>query len=312
MNRTLFEQISQLRTEQANPRTVAMDEMSTEELLTLMNDEDQKIALAVRQEIPHIARAVDAITHAWRSGGRLIYVGAGTSGRLGILDAAECPPTFGVPPTLVRGIIAGGQAAVFAAQEGAEDDPTAGAEALASEAVTVCDVVCGISASGRTPFVIGALAYAKSCGTTTILVTTNERRQVESFCPSADIIIAPNVGPEIIAGSTRLKSGTAQKLILNMLSTAAMVRIGKTYRNIMIDVQPLSAKLRERACGIVMRIAGVDYDTASATLQQAGGNVKVALVMLLRKCDRTTAQTLLDAANGSVHFAVTLNNRAEQ
>jgi|DewCreStandDraft_5_1066085.scaffolds.fasta_scaffold00005_292 N-acetylmuramic acid 6-phosphate etherase len=311
MNRALFEQIRQLRTEQPNPASAAMDAMATEDFLRMMNDEDQKVALAVREEIPHIAAAVEAIAHAFASGGRLLYVGAGTSGRLGILDAAECPPTFGVPPTMVRGIIAGGPPAVFAAQEGAEDDPTAGAEALAAECVRSCDVVCGISASGRTPFVLGALGYAKVCGAVTVLVTTNDRRQVEQFCPSADIIIAPNVGPEILAGSTRLKSGTAQKLVLNMLSTAAMVRIGKTYGNIMVDVQPLSAKLRERACGIVMRIAGVDYEVAASTLQQAGGNVKAALVMLLAGCDASRAQTLLREAAGSVRQAVHLHNGAK-
>ncbi|GIV50732.1 MAG: N-acetylmuramic acid 6-phosphate etherase [Candidatus Kapaibacterium sp.] len=311
MNRTLFEQIRQLRTEQPNPASAAMDAMATEDFLRMMNDEDQKVALAVREEIPHIAAAAEAITRAFACGGRLLYVGAGTSGRLGIMDAAECPPTFGVPPTMVRGIIAGGPPAVFAAQEGAEDDPTAGAEALAAEGVGSSDVVCGISASGRTPFVLGALEYAKACSAVTVLVTTNDRRQVEAFCPSADIIIAPNVGPEILAGSTRLKSGTAQKLVLNMLSTAAMVRIGKTYGNIMVDVQPLSAKLRERACGIVMQIAGVDYDVAASTLQQAGGNVKAALVMLLAGCDASRAQTLLQEAAGSVRKAVHLHNGAK-
>lgn len=311
MNRALFEQIRHLRTEQPNPASAAMDAMATEDFLRMMNEEDQKVALAVREEIPQIAAAAEAIARAVGSGGRLLYIGAGTSGRLGIMDAAECPPTFGVPPTMVRGIIAGGPQAVFAAQEGAEDDPTAGAEALAAEGVSMCDVVCGISASGRTPFVLGALEYAKAFGAVTVLVTTNDRRQVEQFCPSADIIIAPNVGPEIIAGSTRLKSGTAQKLVLNMLSTAAMVRIGKTYGNIMVDVQPLSAKLRERACGIVMRIASVDYDVAAATLQQAGGNVKAALVMLLAGCDASRAHALLRAAGGSVRKAVHLHNGAK-
>lgn len=311
MSRTLFEQIRQLRTEQPNPVSSAMDAMATEDLLRMMNDEDQKVAPAVREEIPHIAVAADAIARAFISGGRLFYVGAGTSGRLGILDAAECPPTFGVPSTMVRGIIAGGPKAVFAAQEGAEDDPTAGAAALEAEGVGRTDVVCGISASGRTPFVLGALKHAKGRGAVTVLVTTNDRSQAEQFCPSADIIIAPNVGPEILAGSTRLKSGTAQKLVLNMLSTAAMVRIGKTYGNIMVDVQPLSAKLRERACGIVMRIAGVDYEVAAATLQQAEGNVKTALVMLLAQCDVFCAQTLLRAAGGSVRQAVSLHNGAK-
>lgn len=308
MSRALYEQISQLRTEQLNPASVAMDELSVEDFLRLMNDEDQKVARAVREEIPHIARAVEAIANAFQRGGRLIYVGAGTSGRLGVLDAAECPPTFGVSPTLVRAIIAGGNQAVFAAQEGAEDDEHAGAEAISAAQVTDADVVCGISASGRTPFVLGALAEAKRCGAFTVLVTTNERAQVERFTRNADCIIAPNVGPEILAGSTRLKSGTAQKLVLNMLSTAAMVRIGKTYGNIMVDVQPLSAKLRERAKGIVMRITGCNYQAATTALEDADGNVKVALVMILAGCNQEQARALLTAAHGSVRRAVQLHN----
>jgi N-acetylmuramic acid 6-phosphate etherase len=308
MSQALFEQISKLRTEQLNPASTAMDSLSTIEFLRLMNEEDQKVALAVREEIPTIARAVDAIAQAFWNGGRLIYVGAGTSGRLGVLDAAECPPTFGVPPTMVRAIIAGGSAAVFAAQEGAEDNRQAGAQAIANEHVSSTDVVCGISASGRTPFVIGALDEARRRGAFTVLVTTNDRVQVEQLGASADCIIAPNVGPEILAGSTRLKSGTAQKLVLNMLTTGAMVRIGKTYGNIMVDVVPLSAKLRERAKGIIMRIGGCDYSTASAALEQAQGNVKVALIMVLTGCEYSRACVLLDEARGSVRRAVELHN----
>lgn len=312
MSRALFEQIARLRTEQANPSSAAIDMLSTEELLRLMNEEDQKVALAVREEIPMIATAVDAIADAFLRGGRLIYVGAGTSGRLGILDAAECPPTFGVPATMVRGIIAGGTAAIFAAQEGAEDDVAAGEAAMIAERITAADVVCGLSASGRTPFVLGALAEAKRHGAYTILVTTNDRQQVQQFTTAADCIIAPNVGPEIIAGSTRLKSGTAQKMVLNMLSTAAMIRIGKTYGNIMVDLQPLSAKLRERAKGIIMRIAHTDYETASAYLTKANGNVKLALIMLLAGCDKDAAYEVLKDAGGSVRRAVELYNAAHR
>ncbi|MCX7929670.1 MAG: N-acetylmuramic acid 6-phosphate etherase [Chlorobi bacterium] len=308
MSSRLFEQISQLRTEQLNPDSEAMDTLATDDFLRLMNDEDCRVALAVRQEIPFIAHAVEAIANAFRRGGRLIYVGAGTSGRLGILDAAECPPTFGVPPIMVRGIIAGGPQAVFAAQEGAEDDPHAGARAIVSENVTNIDAVCGLSASGRTPFVLGALEEAKRRGAFTVLITTNDRAQVESFGIAADCIIAPDVGPEILAGSTRLKSGTAQKLVLNMLSTAVMVRIGKTFGNIMVDVQPLSAKLRERAKGIVMRLTGCDYDTATAYLERAGGQVKIALIMAMAACDADRAQVLLEKAGGSVRRAVQLHN----
>ncbi len=308
MSQSLFEEISRLRTEQLNPASAAIDMLAAEDFLRLMNDEDQKVALAVREEIPVIARAVDVIATAFRRGGRLIYVGAGTSGRLGVLDAAECPPTFGVPPSMVRAIIAGGQAAVFAAQEGAEDDEQAGASAIATEHVTESDVVCGISASGRTPFVVGALAEAKRRRAWTILVSTNDRSQIEQRGVCADLIISPNVGPEIIGGSTRLKSGTAQKLVLNMLTTASMVRIGKTYGNIMVDLQPLSAKLRERAKGIVMRISGCDYQTASSVLEQAHGNVKVALVMILAECDSERAHFLLEQSHGSVRRAVQMHN----
>lgn len=310
MSRALFEHIAHLRTEQVNPSSTAIDTLSTEELLRLMNEEDQTVALAVREEIPMIATAVEAIVGAFSRGGRLIYVGAGTSGRLGILDAAECPPTFGVPATMVRGIIAGGTAAIFAAQEGAEDDAAAGEAAMIAEHVTAMDVVCGLSASGRTPFVLGALAEAKRRGAYTILITTNDRQQVQQFTNTADCIIAPNVGPEIIAGSTRLKSGTAQKMVLNMLSTAAMIRVGKTYGNIMVDLQPLSAKLRERAKGIIMRIAQTDYETASAHLAMANGNVKIALVMLLAGCGSDAAHQALKDAGGSVRRAVELYNAA--
>ncbi|MCX7936828.1 MAG: N-acetylmuramic acid 6-phosphate etherase [Chlorobi bacterium] len=309
MTREQFEQIARLRTEQPNAASEHMDALSIEEFLQLMNDEDQKVAAAVRAEIPAIAQAVRAIVEAFRRGGRLFYVGAGTSGRLGILDAAECPPTFGVPPTMVQGIIAGGPQSMFRSQEGAEDNEYAGAEAISEKQVSLNDVVCGLSASGRTPFVRGALIEAKRRGAYTILITTNDRTQVVQFGMPADCIIAPNVGPEILAGSTRLKSGTAQKLVLNMLSTAAMVQIGKTCGNIMVDVQPMSVKLIERAKGIIMRIANCDYDTASAYFDSSGRDVKVALVMLMTGCDKETAKCLLAEVGGSVRSAVNLHNR---
>lgn len=311
MSRALFEQIARLRTEQANPSSAAIDMLSTEELLRLMNEEDQKVALAVREEIPMIATAVDAIADAFLRGGRLIYVGAGTSGRLGILDAAECPDVWCSCDYGAR-YYRWWHSRNFAAQEGAEDDVAAGEAAIIAERITAADVVCGLSASGRTPFVLGALAEAKRHGAYTILVTTNDRQQVQQFTTAADCIIAPNVGPEIIAGSTRLKSGTAQKMVLNMLSTAAMIRIGKTYGNIMVDLQPLSAKLRERAKGIIMRIAHTDYETASAYLTKANGNVKLALIMLLAGCDKDAAYEVLKDAGGSVRRAVELYNAAHR
>lgn len=300
----LFREIAALPTEQNNPVSACIDVASVQEILSIMNDEDAKIPAAVRDELPAIEQAVDLIVAAFRSGGRLIYVGAGTSGRLGILDASECPPTFGTPPEMVQGIIAGGREAVFRSQEGAEDRPEDGASDLAALHVTSTDVVCGLAASGRTPYVVGALREARNRGAATILVTTNTRAQLQQLDVPADIYICPQVGPEVITGSTRLKSGTAQKLVLNMLTTASMIRLGKTYGNVMIDLQMTNNKLRERARRVVMEITGVGYDVADSTLETAGGHVKTALLMLLGGMSQEKAREHLQSAEGFVRKAL--------
>lgn len=301
-----FQELASLLTEQNNPATWDIDLADTQRILELINAEDQKVAPAVAREIPFIAQAVDRIVDAFRQGGRLIYVGAGTSGRLGILDAAECPPTFGTPPEMVQAIIAGGEAAVFRAQEGAEDRRHDGATAIAERNVGAHDVVCGIAASARTPFVIGALEEAYRRGATTVLLTTNPRQQVQQMeiARYAHILICPEVGPEVIAGSTRMKSGTAQKLVLNMLSTAAMIRLGKTYHNIMVDLQPTNHKLRERAKRILMLLTEVDYATAERSLREAGWNTKLALLMLLADCSPEEARQHLHRTGGRIREAL--------
>ncbi len=301
---TLFHEISGLPTEQKNPETARIDTAAIEEILRLINDNDTRVPLAVRDELPAIAAAVECLVERFQRGGRLIYTGAGTSGRLGIVDASECPPTYGTPPDMVQALIAGGREAVFSAQEGAEDKPEVGASDLAALNITANDVVCGIAASGRTPYVLGALAEARRHGAPTILVTTSNREKLAELGITADFLICPNVGPEVIMGSTRMKSGTAQKLVLNMLTTAAMVRLGKTYGNVMIDLQMTNAKLVERAKRIVMDITGESYDEASRVLALAGGHVKTALVMMLGNYDIATAQERLRAANGFVRLAL--------
>jgi N-acetylmuramic acid 6-phosphate etherase len=301
---SLFKEISNLTTEQRNQRSSDIDLMSTIEILQLINSEDAMVANAVKDELLYIAQAVDIITEQFKVGGRMFYVGAGTSGRLGIVDASECPPTFGTDPEMVQGIIAGGEKAIFKAQEGAEDSPVHGAQALIENNVNHKDVICGIAASGRTPFVRGALDKAISMGCHTILVTTNSREQLHELGVNAEIVIAPQVGPEVIAGSTRMKSGTAQKMILNMLTTASMIRLGKSYGNIMVDLQLTNAKLRERAKRIIMEIADVEYEKASAVLEAANGHVKTALVMLLADVDAQTATEKLLDADGFIKNAL--------
>ncbi len=302
--RSLFDEITSLMTEQNNERTRNIDRASTREVLELINNEDALVAHAVAEEISWIEKAVDRIVQAFRMGGRLVYVGAGTSGRLGVVDASECPPTFGVDPSMVVGVMAGGPQAMFAAQEGAEDSVEKGAKCLDEYHVSVHDVLCGIAASGRTPFVRGALQEAKRRGVYSILVTTNSRSNLMKLGITADCIIAPQVGPEVIAGSTRMKSGTAQKLVLNMLSTASMIRLGKTYGNIMVDLQLTNAKLRERAKNILMTIADISYERASAALDESKGHVKTALVMLLSETDAQSAAQRLEEAGGIVRDAV--------
>jgi N-acetylmuramic acid 6-phosphate etherase len=300
----LFNEISSLETEQRNPKTENIDLASTEEILGLINDEDMTVAAAVREQIPNIAVAVDKIVESFKAGGRLFYFGAGTSGRLGIVDAAECPPTFGTDPEMVQCIIAGGKEAVFQAQEGAEDKPENGAKEIEKRNIKPPDIICGIAASGRTPFVKGALAEARNRGIFTILIATVPRDKATELGMEADVMICPVVGPEALTGSTRMKSGTAQKLVLNMLTTASMIRLGKTLGNVMVDLQLSNAKLRERAKRILMTLTGVDYDSAEKYLKESGGHVKTALVMLMTDAGVDEARARLEKADGFVKLAL--------
>jgi len=308
-NKQLFDQLQRLTTEQRNPRTLKIDRMSIPEILESINREERTVNFAVRKEIRHIAGAVQLVVKALRSGGRLIYVGAGTSGRLGILDASECPPTFGTSPETVQGIIAGGLESVFRSREGSEDSEKDGMRAIRSKKVGKKDVVCGIAASARTPFVVGAVKEAKRRGASTVYVTTNPRSVLRKpdfaeLRKHIDIAICPEVGPEVIMGSTRMKSGTAQKLVLNMLTTAAMIRLGKVYENMMINLKMSSQKLQERAKRVVMIATGVDYETAAGKLAEAGGHVKTALVMIKAGLTAKKARERLKKAGGFVHLAV--------
>ena len=290
-----------LTTEQSNPNTSDIDRLPTLDALRLMNDEDAKVAAAVQAALPDIARAVDAIAAALASGGRLFYVGAGTSGRLGMLDAAECVPTFSVSPELVQGLIAGGTDAMLRSIEGAEDDSEAGRRDLRERGASSADVVCGIAASGRTPYVVGALQYAREIGADCIAIACNRASPIGAI---ADIAISVDVGAEVIAGSTRLKAGTAQKLILNMLSSASMIRLGKVYGNLMVDVKVSNAKLQARACQLVMRLTGLDERAAVQLLAQANHQVKTAVVMQGRGVTADQARKLLDEAGGQLRQVI--------
>lgn len=305
-NQTLFEEISNLDTEIIYEEFSNIDLLSTEDIVKLINYQDSLISYSIKKEIPFITVAVDMIVNSFNKGGRLIYVGAGTSGRLGILDAAECPPTFGTPYELVQGIIAGGNDAAFKAIEGAEDIQENGGKALEKININEKDTICGITASGRTPFVIGALKYAKKQNSNTILITTNSREKIlkKNYNTFVDIIIAPFVGPEIIAGSTRMKSGTAQKLVLNMLTTTAMIKIGKTYGNIMIDLMPTNDKLKQRAKRILIELTGVSLETAEKILIETNWKLKYALIMIMTNVDIERAKVELEMANGIVKNAV--------
>jgi N-acetylmuramic acid 6-phosphate etherase len=270
-------QLDKLISEQRNSTSMEIDLLTTEEVLYVINHEDRKVALAVAQAIPHIAQAVELVAEALRHRGRLIYVGAGTSGRLGVLDASECAPTFNVSPELVQGVMAGGMKATYRSIEASEDDEKAGVAAMKRKRVSRRDVVAGIAASGRTPFTLGAMRYSKSIGAKVLSITCNPDSQMAAV---ADVAIAPLVGPEVITGSTRMKSGTAQKLVLNMISSAVMVKLGFVYSNLMIDVQMKNTKLRDRGRRIVMLASGADSETAKLVLKKARGNVRVAIVML--------------------------------
>ncbi|TFC06360.1 N-acetylmuramic acid 6-phosphate etherase [Cryobacterium mannosilyticum] len=294
--------LASLGTETANDRTTDLDTMSVADLLTVMNQEDRTVPVAVAAALPAIENAVDAIVRARRRGGRLIYLGAGTSGRLGVLDAVECPPTFGTDPGEVLGLIAGGERAFLRAVEGAEDDPDLAVTDLRAVGLTDVDVVVGIAASGRTPYVIGGLDHARSVGAATVSIACNLGAEISGH---ADVAIEVDTGPEVLTGSTRLKAGSAQKLVCNMLSTASMIRTGKVFHNLMVDVQPTNAKLVDRARRIVSDATGVDPDTAATAIDQAGGHAKTAVVMLLTDTDFATATARLARAQGDVRAAIT-------
>ena len=286
-----------LITEQANPASAGIDALDTAGILRAIQEQDAVAPAAVRATIPKIAQAVDAVVKALRRGGRLIYVGAGTSGRIGVLDAAECPPTFGVSPKMVQAVIAGGTRALTRAAEAAEDDPEQGRRDLAARKVGPRDVVIGLTASGQTPYTLGALRYARSRRAATVAVTCNPGSPITRL---ARIAIVPATGPEVIAGSTRMKAALAQKMVLHMISTAAMIRLGHVYRNYMVGVRPTNRKLLERACSIIENVAGVDRSTAARTLQQAGRNVKLAIAMLRTGLDRRAAAKLLAHHGGNL------------
>ncbi|MBI4533266.1 MAG: N-acetylmuramic acid 6-phosphate etherase [Candidatus Melainabacteria bacterium] len=284
-------------TEERNPNTMDLDVLNTLELVKKIQHEDLNIASVVERAIPEIAKAVDIIHNRITTGGRLLYFGAGTSGRLGVLDATECPPTFGVDPYLVQAFIAGGKEAMFQAFEGAEDSKAAGVADVALAKVTPADVVVGITASGRTPYVLGVAEKAKELGATVIVVVNNNKTDLDHL---ADVVIAAVVGPEALSGSTRMKAGTAQKMVLNLLSTCTMVRLGKVYENLMVDLKPTNEKLRERAVSIISTISGVPRHVAEGALVASHDSAKAAIVMVKRKIGRAAAETLLAKCGGSL------------
>ncbi|HEY3330862.1 MAG TPA: N-acetylmuramic acid 6-phosphate etherase [Capsulimonadaceae bacterium] len=298
---TTTEALHKLTTESINPDLSALDTFSTTAILQIMNGQDDMIAPAVGREIPNIARAIHRIVGSFRVGGRLIYIGAGTSGRLGVLDASECPPTFGTPPGMVVGIIAGGDTALRNSVEGAEDDAELGAAKVAEIDVNEHDTVVGISASGRAPFVQGALLRSRQRGAATVALVNNRGTDLERI---ASITIAPIVGPEVLAGSTRLKCATAQKLVLNMLTTCSMIEIGKTYGNLMVDVHASNIKLVARAVRIVRQVTGANEELATNALREADGHAKTAIVMLSRHLDAESARELLAASGGFLRKAL--------
>ncbi|GIP34682.1 N-acetylmuramic acid 6-phosphate etherase [Paenibacillus sp. J2TS4] len=292
---------AQLTTEMNNPATASIDECDTREMLLLMNEEDQRVPLAVRQEIDAIVQAVDLLAHSLQNEGRMFYVGAGSSGRLGVLDASECPPTYGTDPDLVQAYIAGGDIALRTAVEGFEDDPESGARLIREKGIGAGDVVVGITASGSTPFVLGAIRQAKENGAATVGVVTNKNSRLSELC---DICIAPVVGPEVISGSTRLKSGTAQKLVLNMLTTGVMIKLGKVYNNLMVDLKASNSKLYDRSIRIVREVTGVSWKQAAEALNKAGMHVKTAILMLEIGVDVGEAAELLERHKGRLKAAI--------
>jgi N-acetylmuramic acid 6-phosphate etherase len=299
---TLVSELEKLVSEGRNPKSLEIDVLPTIDIVRHINDEDKTVPYAVEKVLPDIARAVDIIVDAFKSGGRLIYVGAGTSGRLGILDASECPPTFSVPEGMVVGLIAGGQQAIFRAVEGAEDDQAGGQAALIGVDLTDRDVVVGIASSGRTPFVIGALRCAQELGAKTVSLSCNPDSEIARF---ADVAITPVVGPEILTGSTRLKSGTAQKLVLNTLTTTSMIKLGKTYGNLMVDMKASNGKLVARAVRIVMQATGCTTQEAKVVLERTGYDVKLAILMQMTGMGVKEAAAALTANGGYIRKAVT-------
>jgi len=293
--------LHKLLTEQVNPASRDIDTKSTAEILEIINRQDGGVAAAVEAQIPRIAEAIDKIASRLQDGGRLFYIGAGTSGRLGVLDAAECPPTFHVPPELVQGIIAGGEPALARATEATEDDPQVGKEDLLARGFTGADALVGIAASGRTPYVLGAVAAARGLGALTIGISCTPDSELSR---QVEISIAPLVGPEVIAGSTRIKAGTCTKLIINMISTAVMIQLGYVYGNLMVNVEPKNGKLEDRARRIIAEAAGVSYEAAAELLRNAKGNVKTAIVMSRLSLDYDRAVARLSAAGGRISKAL--------
>ena len=301
MAENLLQTLSTLITEQRNPNSMHVDSLSALEIVQLMNEEDKQVPLAIEKCLPQIAQAIERIVAAFQQGGRLVYIGAGTSGRLGVLDASECPPTFGVSPEMVKGIIAGGERALRHPIEGAEDSKTQAVVDLQTIQFSSKDVLVGIAASGRTPYVIGALEYAKSLGSVTVSIASNPNSAMANI---VDIAIDTVVGPEVLTGSSRLKSGTAQKLVLNMLTTASMILMGKCYQNLMVDVQASNEKLKARAIRIVMQATDCDKALAEETLKQADQNAKLAIMMILSGLDRAQAEALLEKHQGKLQLAL--------
>ena len=301
MAENLLQTLSTLITEQRNPNSMHVDSLSALEIVQLMNKEDKQVPLAIEKCLPQIAQAVECIVAAFQQGGRLVYIGAGTSGRLGVLDASECPPTFGVSPEMVKGIIAGGERALRHPIEGAEDSKTQAVVDLQTIQFSSKDVLVGIAASGRTPYVIGALEYAKSLGSVTVSIASNPNSAMANI---VDIAIDTVVGAEVLTGSSRLKSGTAQKLVLNMLTTASMILMGKCYQNLMVDVQASNEKLKARAIRIVMQATDCDKALAEETLKLADQNAKLAIMMILSGLDRAQAEALLEKHQGKLQLAL--------
>jgi len=301
MAENLLQTLSTLITEQRNPNSMHVDSLSALEIVQLMNNEDKQVPLAIEKCLPQIAQAVERIVSAFQQGGRLVYIGAGTSGRLGVLDASECPPTFGVSPEMVKGIIAGGERALRHPIEGAEDSKAQAVVDLQAIQFSSKDVLVGIAASGRTPYVIGALEYAKSLGSVMVSIASNPNSAMANI---VDIAIDTVVGPEVLTGSSRLKSGTAQKLVLNMLTTASMILMGKCYQNLMVDVQASNEKLKARAIRIVMQATDCDKAIAEETLKQADQNAKLAIMMILSGLDRAQAEALLEKHQGKLQLVL--------